>query len=60
MESKRFQNSKGKEADCNRSPEQFGERIDHLITQIVNIQKACMNGEAPADILVVSLNSMLN
>jgi hypothetical protein len=37
-----------------RSPQQVTERLDRLIAKIRDIQRPHMNGEKPADVVVVS------
>lgn len=37
-----------------RSPEQVSQRMDELIKKIREIQRPCMNGQKPADVVVVS------
>jgi hypothetical protein len=39
---------------CGRSPQQVTERLDRLIAKIRDIQRPHMNGEKPADVVVVS------
>jgi hypothetical protein len=41
-----------------RSPQQVTERLDRLIKKIRDIQRPCMNGERPADVVVVRLFSL--
>jgi broad specificity phosphatase PhoE len=38
---------------CGRSPQQVTERLDRLIAKIRDIQRPHMNGEKPADVVVV-------
>jgi probable phosphoglycerate mutase len=39
---------------CHRTPQQVTERLDRLIARIRDIQRPHMNGEKPADVVVVA------
>lgn len=40
-----------------RSAQQVSDRLDGLIQKIYDIQRPCMNDEAPADVVLVSPES---
>lgn len=46
--------SRGTLTDRSRTPQQVTQRLDSLIAKIRNIQRPHMNGEQPADIVVVA------
>jgi hypothetical protein len=42
-----------------RSPEQITERLDRLVAKIKEHQQPYMNGEKPADVVLVHINTLV-